>query len=1268
MAGTILLTALAGLGKAAVSDAAKQWVKDWLTDAMRVRRAIQRTAASFSTQLPDAQDALVVWVQTEAFRAAMEDLIAGRALPEQLTPVDEFLAATGLSFGTASPEVVRDLLTVLFGNIREDMVSARPGLILVDNRMGELLRQFQEIRADLAGQGLPGAGAMQADIQRTSTAILDQVAYTQGWGSGLGYGAEVHVNLELPPSVQNLATRASAVRAIRDALKSTAWYAIYGGSGSGKTQLAILTACAFPGRKIWMRLGGSPRTAGLILESALAKLAARPSGQSTESWFDAACSALGPDALIVLDDLPYTSGDAAIAEQLARLCSSCVNTGVRLLTTSAGPLAPGTRAIGGNRVHEEEVPGFRDQDVHDLFRAYGATDPFLASPWFGFVLGAARRHPVLLVEAARYLRARGWATDDRSFDDLARGSFASALDVPTVERILQTVPDAATREFLYRLKVIGWPFGIEEVERISAVSPAVTLPLERLATVIGLWVQKDSVREYVLSPLIVRLTDDYLPKDLQQAIHLALARGILEKRRIGPDQAIQAVTHFVAAGDTNSAAVVVLVALHGTLRMSDATDPFGIATIWAGMPLPGDISLEKRIYLRVLQVILRRRLDLDEQFELADLERLMKEGDTDNDCQLVIAAGGAMLASYLGDHDPELAIRSVARSMKASRRVGSESPRDPELAVDSGLLTLLWAIPAWIRSEAQYQQWFAAVRDLTPDESRQWRGLPLAGHASNAVCGGLWSRMADLPEAERNWPRVRDQLEQLQAWAQSAGITCLATSALLGQIIVLAEYQQALLLADSIARAGMKEFHDLPRSLFLIADAIARQHYYFGEAADAVRWFDAALAYQDAASAAARVGSFTLAGVTAHALSFDRAREYLEQGVAAATAGGVGAMARVTVRGELGILLWNAGQQGESYITWSAAAQELLAARQDTRAWKTLFRLFGNCTGYFLGGLRGVNAGNAEMTVPFAGILLRDVKDIDQLHDPELDWLLPVQMALLAERIGAYDEAVTWAQRTIVGGGALKTGAHALLAGALTAGDLAAKRWAQIVRAADLGDLDDVQAEGLARLDEERQAQQVARFTARLTLVALAIEIARVGLQGHITSQPIDPSPAELSRDCATRYGASRMWSGVAEVFEALADRSGSWRELWDKALAARAQGNSALQVMYGIAAMTNAGPREAVQIQLQTVPWVERLFSPTLYHVTMTKFVPEYWRWALDQCPMSFGSPNRTRQAISEAQGLKDKPTVHFVLRAVVFSLGVHVPDHVQRWLEGDD
>ncbi len=97
---------------------------------------------------------------------------------------------------------------------------------------------------------------------------------------------------------------------------------------------------------------------------------------------------------------------------------------------------------------------------------------------------------------------------------------------------------------------------------------------------------REGNREYVLSPLLSRLGDENLSIELQKAIHLALANSILEKRRLGPLQASQAIGHFVAGGDADSAALVLLVALDGMLGMSELRDPFALTAIWANLPLP----------------------------------------------------------------------------------------------------------------------------------------------------------------------------------------------------------------------------------------------------------------------------------------------------------------------------------------------------------------------------------------------------------------------------------------------------------------------------------------------------------------------------------------------------------------------------------------------------------------------------------------------------------------------------------------------------------
>jgi hypothetical protein len=159
----------------------------------------------------------------------------------------------------------------------------------------------------------------------------------------------------------------------------------------------------------------------------------------------------------------------------------------------------------------------------------------------------------------------------------------------------------------------------------------------------------------------------------------------------------------------------------------------------------------------------------------------------------------------------------------------------------------------------------------------------------------------------------------------------------------------------------------------------------------------------------------------------------------------------------------------------------------------------------------------------------------------------------------------------------------------------------------------------------------------------------------------------EFSKDRSARYADSRFWPDTVEVFEVLENRSGSWRELWEKAGRARARESTSLQELYGLTAAVVAGPREAAQILIQIVPWLEQMFSPTLYHATVTTFVREYWQWAFDQFPMSFGLLDRTRKAVADTQDLNDKSAVHAVLRAVGFSLNIKMPDYLQKWLDED-
>src|SRR5260370_26737570 len=200
------------------------------------------------------------------------------------------------------------------------------------------------------------------------------------------------------------------------------------------------------------------------------------------------------------------------------------------------PLAISTRSLVAEHLHEEAVPLFLDAEIRDIFLLYGAPAQFVSPSFLKLVKGVSRQHPVLVVEAARYLQADGWKWGDQALDSVLLGSYATGLEAGTVDDVRRTVRDDQARELLYRIKLIGWWFTEEQVQWVADVSPAIALPLEKFADLVGLWIQRDTKTRYTVSPLIASLRGINLPQERQEQVHFALANCIMRKRRLGPEE------------------------------------------------------------------------------------------------------------------------------------------------------------------------------------------------------------------------------------------------------------------------------------------------------------------------------------------------------------------------------------------------------------------------------------------------------------------------------------------------------------------------------------------------------------------------------------------------------------------------------------------------------------------------------------------------------------------------------------------------------------
>ena len=146
-----------------------------------------------------------------------------------------------------------------------------------------------------------------------------------------------------------------------------------------------------------------------------------------------------------------------------------------------------------------------------------------------------------------------------------------------------TVADQASRDLLYRLRLIGDQFTAEQVREVSDVSPVIESPMEKLADLLGLWVQQDTTSGFVVSPLVLGFDGSHMHNELVERVHGAIAAGIMgriiKNHRLGPEEASQAIIHFVAARDLNQSAAVLAFALQALTELRQLVDRSSLSAI-----------------------------------------------------------------------------------------------------------------------------------------------------------------------------------------------------------------------------------------------------------------------------------------------------------------------------------------------------------------------------------------------------------------------------------------------------------------------------------------------------------------------------------------------------------------------------------------------------------------------------------------------------------------------------------------------------------------
>ena len=221
--------------------------------------------------------------------------------------------------------------------------------------------------------------------------IRSQIQYLtqqQGINAAISYIQATPI-LDIPPVGENSSVRQTTVKSVIDLFKNYSWVAIYGGVGSGKTQLAILITQALNSCRAWIRFRDlTIEQVCTRLDIVFEELIGKTPQSNRYEWYCQLGDRFNSETIIVLDDLPRFSDGDALSDRLVQLARACSVNRVKLLSTSAYSLSTSFVSSIGSILFQLNSPPFSEFEATEVLQAYGASSS-LAPKIVKFINGSS---------------------------------------------------------------------------------------------------------------------------------------------------------------------------------------------------------------------------------------------------------------------------------------------------------------------------------------------------------------------------------------------------------------------------------------------------------------------------------------------------------------------------------------------------------------------------------------------------------------------------------------------------------------------------------------------------------------------------------------------------------------------------------------------------------------------------------------------------------------------------------------------------------------
>ncbi|WP_138420428.1 tetratricopeptide repeat protein [Aquibacillus sediminis] len=817
--------------------------------------------------------------------------------------------------------------------------------------------------------------------------------------------SSANIDYKPPTLVLDGIHRVEVVDHLVNSIEQHSWCHLYGGVGTGKTQLLTLISDRYNGKVIWISMTCmSNEQAVATFQTSLAA-STNTNMNSNGDWYNEALSKFNEGDVILVDDLPISAFQNSLNDVIVKFIQMCRRKGVKLFTSASQDLNVKVKhQLGRNTIVSRNIPDFKESEIKELLINKGASTK-MAGDLSTFLAAITHNNPSLLYMIAEYLAYHDWDMSKEVFETITKGDYANDLIHEIQKLLVESIDDENAKEMLYRLSVVNEQFDTTVLTIISDVTPNISHPYERLHKLMGKWVSMEE-EQYKLSPLVNKIGEKNLQDEVKKAVHSRLGSHISSKGTLTPLEGMKLITHLLNAEEYNNLAFAYLNLLTSLEEENLSEDYWGITSLWRETPLPEDITFDLKLIIRTKQLILLDKFNKDNTYIKEEVNEYISNHHHESNISLTLSYASILLSIHFMNTDT----LSSLRYMKEALNKFDYDILD-KVEVEGDIEELIWMLSHRLDNIEMVDEWMEMVKSLSPNQLSTASKGELYPVGCLAIPTNIWMREHKKDKSEQDWSLIYEYLNRLEGFSENVELHLMTSCVVRSKIIVLAEYMNKLETAKNLGDNYLSNVVD-DKSVFLINSILAKQFFI-------VKDYDKALPYY-----------YKALSVTVNEYYLERVDAYLELAVCEDNINGpanatpmvkkaieifedyefVDEGKQAGLYGDLAISLWKEGKLYESFEALENTLKKLNENKFQDSSWKNTFSILGHVLGYYSSIIRTGNPPKEgkDSWEPYIGAFMSRSEELTNFFQESVTFHVHTLFFLLADGMKKYVKAKEW--------------------------------------------------------------------------------------------------------------------------------------------------------------------------------------------------------------------------------------------------------------------